>query len=154
MGYSIYWYREKSIDQAIFKNILNDFGKIRQELDKNKILLAGSDGEGQPMINDYGVSFNGSYESKGCCESFIFVQEMIFPYREPTKRNGKYFQCVKTEGLPYGMAVSCFLIIAKHYLKDQITVSSDKPLLGWEKLREWDWRVSGSMMPDIPTHLY
>ena len=41
MGYSIYWYREKSIDQAIFKNILNDFNKIRQELDKNNILLAG-----------------------------------------------------------------------------------------------------------------
>jgi len=28
MGYSIYWYREKSIDQAIFKKILNDFAHI------------------------------------------------------------------------------------------------------------------------------
>lgn len=75
MGYSIYWYREKSIDQAIFKKILTDFGKIRQELDKNNILLAGPDGDGQPMINEYGVSFNGSYEFKGCCEPFTFVQE-------------------------------------------------------------------------------
>lgn len=52
---------------------------------------------------------------------------MIFPYREPTKRNDKYFQFVKTEGLPYGLAVLAFLINAKHHLKDKISVSSDEP---------------------------
>jgi hypothetical protein len=29
MGYTIYWYMEKSIDQVIFKKILKDFKKIK-----------------------------------------------------------------------------------------------------------------------------
>ena len=143
MGYTLYWYREKSIDQGIFYAILKDFKEIRQELDRNGVLLAGPDGDGLPMINNYGVSFNGPCESKGCCEAFTFVQEMIFAYREPRKRNGKYFQYVKTEGLPYGLAVAAFLIIAKHYLNNQIIVSSDKPLSSWDKPRELCQRILG-----------
>jgi hypothetical protein len=125
MGYTIYWHREKLIDKDIFKRSLKDFKKIHLELKQNGIILAGPDGEGQPMINEYGVSFNGSCESSGCCEPFTFVQEMIFPYREPTKENGKYFQFTKTEGLPYGLAVMIFLIIAKHYLNEKIIINSD-----------------------------
>ena len=143
MGYTFYWYRDKLIDQEKFNTILKDFKKIRQELDRNGVLLAGPDGDGLPMINEYGVSFNGKCESKGCCEAFSFVQELIFPYREPRKRNDRYFQYVKTESLPYGLAVAAFLIIAKHYLNSEITVSSDKPLSSWDKPREWCQRILG-----------
>jgi hypothetical protein len=104
-------------------------------------LLAGPDGVGLPIINDYGVSFNGPCESRGCCEPFSFVQELIFAYREPRKKNGKYFQYVKTDGLPYGLAAAAFLIIAKHHLKKHISVSSDTPLSSWDKPRELCQRV-------------
>lgn len=143
MGYTIYWYRDKKIEPAIFNQILADFEKIRAEVDRNGILLAGPDGDGTPMINEYGVSFNGSCSPQGCCEAFTFVQEMVFPYREPRKRNGKYFQYVKTEGLPYGLAVAAFLIIAKHHINNQIIISSDKPISNWEKPREWCQRTLG-----------
>ena len=143
MGYTIYWYREKSIDQAVFNSMLKDFNAIRKELDQNGVLLAGPDGDGLPTINEYGVSFNGSCKSQGCGEGFMFVQEMIFAYREPGKRNGKYFQYVKTEGLPYGLAVAAFLVIAKHHLKCKISVSSDEPFSTWEKAREWCQRLLG-----------
>lgn len=150
MGYTIYWYREKNIEPTIFKRILADFEKIRIELDRNGILLAGPDGEGSPMINEYGVSFNGVCASQGCCEAFSFVQELIFPYREPRKRNGKYFQYVKTEGLPYGLAAAAFLIIAKNHLKDEITVNSDKPFLVWDKAQNWCQRILGYGAEFVP----
>jgi len=143
MGYTIYWYRDKKIETTIFKRMLDDFNKIRSELDRNGILLAGPDGEGLPMINEYGVSFNGVCGSQGCCEAFVFVQELIFTYREPRKRNGKYLQYVKTEGLPYGLAVCGFLVIAKYYLDNQIVISSDKPLSSWDKPRELCQRLLG-----------
>lgn len=143
MGYTIYWYRDKKIEPSVFKQILADFDKIRSELDRNGILLAGPDGEGLPMINEYGLSFNGVCKYQGCCEAFSFVQELIFPYREPRRRNGKYFQYVKTEGLPYGLGVATFLIIAKHHLDDQIDVNSDKPFSVWEKASEWCQSILG-----------
>jgi hypothetical protein len=143
MGYTLYWYRDKLIDQLKFDAILNDFGKILQEFDRNQIVLAGPDGDGPPKINEYGISFNGHCTSQGCCEAFTFLQELIFVYREPRQRNGKNLQYVKTDGLPYGLAAATFLIIAKHILKDQIIVSSDKPLSNWDKPREWCKSVLG-----------
>ena len=141
MGYTLYWYRDKLIDQVKFNTILKDFKKIRQELDRKGVLLAGPDGDGLPIINDFGVSFNGHCETQGCCEAFTFSQELIFVYREPRKRNSKYFQYSKTDGLPYGLAAAVFLIIAKHYLNNQITVSSDKPFSNWNKPRELCQRI-------------
>jgi hypothetical protein len=134
-------------------NILNDFDKIHSELDRNGIILAGPDGEGLPMINEFGVSFNGSGESRGCCESFTFPQELIFAYREPRKKNGKYFHCAKTktEGLPYTSAVRAFLIIVKKHLADQVIVNSDKPYSAWDRPSEWCQRIlgyGGRFLPD------
>jgi hypothetical protein len=136
MGITNYWYREKLIDSSIYKSILADFIKARQELDRHGIFLASPDGRGLPVMNDYGVTFNGSASSQGCCEAFTFTQELIFPFYEPRKKDGKYFQFVKTEGLPYDLAVEVFLIIAKHYLSDRILVSSDMSDSGWSEARE------------------
>jgi len=121
--------------------MLDDFNIILPEIDKNGVVLAGPDGEGTPMINEYGVSFNGKCETQGCCESFSFVQDLIFVYHQPRKRNGKYFQYAKTEGLPYGLAAAVFLIIAKQYLKDQIIVSNDGVPSDWDKPRELCQRI-------------
>lgn len=39
--------------------------------------------------------------------------------------NGFHFDCTKTAYKPYDLAVICALIIAKHYLKDDLVISSD-----------------------------
>jgi hypothetical protein len=143
MGDTIYWYRDKSVDQASWNNILQDFTKLCPEINDNRILLAGQNGYGQPIINDQGVSFNGSCRSQGCCEAFNFMRDLVFIYREPRKRHDKYFQFVKTDGLPYGSAVAAFLIIAKHYLNAQIIVNSDTPSSIWDKPKEWCQSILG-----------
>ncbi|MFA6186457.1 MAG: hypothetical protein WC770_04490 [Phycisphaerae bacterium] len=45
---------------------------------------------------------------------------------------GLYFDCCKTAYKPYDLAVIICLIIAKHYLKEQIIVSSDGTLDNWK----------------------
>ena len=144
MGYTIYWYREKSMDQNIFNYIIHDFSKIQLELNRNEILLAGPAGNGCPVINEKEVSFNGSFNLKGgCCEPFNFERSLNSRKRELEKGNGKYLRYVKTEGLPYSIAVATFLIIAKHYLKNKINITADDPISFWEKPRNWCQHILG-----------
>jgi len=51
-------------------------------------------------------------------------------YNEP-ELVGKYFDCCKTNFKPYDLAVQVFLVIAKHYLKDKIIISSDGEIQHW-----------------------
>ena len=72
-------------------------------------------------------------------ESFFLEQKLtgIAEYKltpEALKKNkGKIFQCTKTAYKPYDLAVNICLIIAKHYLKDQILVHSDGELKDWQE---------------------
>ena len=45
--------------------------------------------------------------------------------------NGKYFNFCKTVFRPYGIVVTTFLRIAKHYLEDKIEVSSEGKDVHW-----------------------
>jgi len=45
---------------------------------------------------------------------------------------GKYFDCCKTAFRPYDWAVTAFLVIAKHHLRDKIIVRSDGELPQWQ----------------------
>ena len=47
--------------------------------------------------------------------------------------NGKYFRACKTEYQPYDLAVTVCLVIAKHYLKDDILVYSNGDNTHWQK---------------------
>jgi len=46
---------------------------------------------------------------------------------------GKYFQCTKTAYKPYDLAVTICLVIAKHHLKDAITIHSDGTMENWHE---------------------
>ena len=76
--------------------------------------------------------FAGAEISTRCCdgdcsyETFDFPQKIkIGEFQKPDKGTGKYFDCCKTAFRPYDVAVTAFLIIAKHYLKDTIQIESD-----------------------------
>lgn len=65
-------------------------------------------------------------------ESFFLVQKMekIPDYSKPDEK-GFIFEFTKTAYKPYDLAVNVALIIAKHYLKDDIKVSSDGEANNW-----------------------
>jgi len=83
--------------------------------------------------------FAGALIDKRCCdgdcsyETFHFPR--VFKIREWDKpdEKGLYFDFCKTAFRPYDLAVNVFLIIAKHYLKDNIKVSSDGKMTHWQE---------------------
>jgi len=50
---------------------------------------------------------------------------------EDKRTIGKYFDCCKAAYRPYDIAVTAFLIIAKHYLKNRLIVHSDGEEKDW-----------------------
>ncbi len=95
-------------------------------------------GIANPFIEDAqkGHWFAGAEIEKrvcdGDCSYEIFLFDRILnlsDYSEP--ENGRYFDCTKTAFRPYDLAVITFLIIAKHYLKEKIKVSSDGEDCHW-----------------------
>lgn len=64
-------------------------------------------------------------------ESFIFDRtEKKHSWTEP-EEDGLQFECCKTAFRPYDIAVTAFLLIAKHHLRDKIRVSTDGDFDGW-----------------------
>ena len=61
MGYSLYWNRPIEIKRAPFIAIVTDFKQVLPYLqDEFKVKLAADSGQGQPCINEYGISLNGA----------------------------------------------------------------------------------------------
>ena len=75
--------------------------------------------------------FAGTLLSKRCCdgncsyETFQFTRKEPSDHSDPPEKDSKYTNCCKTAFRPYDLAVNCFLIIAKHHLKDSLIVKSD-----------------------------
>lgn len=95
-------------------------------------------GVANPFIEDAqkGNWFAGAEIEKRVCdgdcsyETFLFDRMLnLSDYSEP--ENGRYFDCTKTAFRPYDLAVIIFLIIAKHYLKEKIKISSDGEDCHW-----------------------
>ena len=132
MGYTQYWFRQPEIDQEIFKSIVQDFRKIVQILPP-EVILAGGLGKGAPEISDEGVVFNGFGE--GAHETFDFPRTLITQTWKEHEEYGLRFEFCKTAQKPYDIAVTAFLIIAQHYLKDKLKVSSDGSNADWDEAR-------------------
>jgi len=135
MGYTHYWYRESKIDPTIFQSIVADFKQVvamvkRTRIDDEPVMLRGGLGKGAPIIASDNVCFNGDGELAH--ETFEFPQifNPVFP-QSSTSRPELFFEFCKTAQKPYDLAVTCFLIIAKHYLKDKLVVHSDGDILQW-----------------------
>lgn len=64
-------------------------------------------------------------------ETFAFPRTYVPKEWEKPDENGLYFDCCKTRFKPYDVAVTAFLIVAKHHLGSQIIVKSDGGPEGW-----------------------
>ena len=98
----------------------------------------GAGGVGETKDSVEGSWFAGSTISTRCCggdcshETFSLPQKMGKEYlQESSDHPGLYFECCKTAFKPYDIAVTAALIVAKHYLGDQISVSSDGEEAQW-----------------------
>jgi len=89
-----------------------------------------------------GQWFAGRLLRKRCCNGDCSHETFWFPRvreasREPliSAEGGKYFDCCKTAFKPYDWAVTAFLVIAKHYLKEKLVVKSDGTPANWHDAR-------------------
>jgi hypothetical protein len=60
MGYTHYWRREKDVDSETFSKIVGDFQKLLPLFKTLDLQLAGWDGNGEPVITDEEIRFNGN----------------------------------------------------------------------------------------------
>ena len=71
---------------------------------------------------------NCSYES-------LWFERTIKPESWMEPKNGLYFEFTKTAFRPYDLAVTAFLIIAKHHMGDKIKVNTDGEQPQWDDAR-------------------
>jgi len=129
VGYTHYWYRPEEIDPDTFKKIVADFEKLLPYFGPLGVKLGGSNRRKEPEIWRECVRFNGRGED--ICQDFVFERIYDPPkWQEPDPRG--WFCCCKTGRLPYDLAVTAFLVIAKHHLGDQIHVYTDGELNDWQ----------------------
>ena len=137
MGYTQHWRRPIEIPPDQMRAILRDFCRLIPALRDTGVTLAGPPGWGEPHLTGYGVSFNGP-GSRGC-EPFDFPR--VFeppPWRD--SEDGLYSAFCKTAWLPYDLAVTAFLLVAKHHLP-QLEVATDG--------KEEEWTSARQMCEDV-----
>lgn len=94
----------------------------------------------ETMMNVKGSWFAGlQVETRTCdgdCSYETFSLEQKMKYipewkTEEARQNKRIFQSTKTSFRPYDLAVTACLVIAKHYLKNEILIHSDGDLKDW-----------------------
>lgn len=139
MGYTHYYRVRDKYPPRIFKAITDDFKKLLPVIEdkmgvytasgKEVVVLSDAWGEGgRPTITDTEIIFNGLGEESH--ETFV-LQQKLDKDDFHTKEKGFYFNFTKTARKPYDIAVTACLVIAKHYLEDQIIVTSDGDMEEW-----------------------
>jgi len=83
MGYTHYWYREKEIPLEKFRKIKEDFTKFLPLFKALDVQLANGLGEGQPVITDDEITFNGKHN----CGHPI-NEAIVIPWPSRTPKNG------------------------------------------------------------------
>ena len=128
MSYSRYWnFSPEPIPINIWEQIQKDFKIIVFELKVKDINISGPNGTGKPIIDSCETTFNGKTPEEN--ESFTFVRnpnEYLFEFSTVNYEGKTYlFNFCKTAKKGYDLAVACYLLIAKNYLKEKLIISSD-----------------------------
>lgn len=112
----------------------SDFQKLIPALSAAGGGLANGLGEGNPIITNQKLTFNGR-GAEGY-ETFTFPQVLTLAAWEQPNDGGYYFQFCKTAERPYDLAVMAFLIVAKNHMQHAIWVESDGNVDDWAAARE------------------
>lgn len=137
MGYTQYWYRPKVIPKRTYDAIVRDFRKMLPELGREGVRLQYEYDSPRPIeLTETNVHFNGVGDEGH--ETFSFPR-VYHPYEGDTSYSDNknlFFDFTKTARKPYDLAVTSFLLIAKHYLKNDIVIHSDGSDEDWVKARK------------------
>lgn len=121
MGYTQFWTRPVVIRKEQFNMIVAEFRKLLLPLEQEGVFLCeGSEKFGPPILTDDLVKFVGKEMQSETFQFPIVYQDPIF--------HDAYFSddfCATGRGCPTDLAVTCFLIIAKHVLKNRIRIRGD-----------------------------
>jgi hypothetical protein len=121
MGLTHSWRRPTELSAEAFRAAVAD---IRKVLKASNVPLAGFHGVGESVMRDDAVVFNGV--GRAAVEPFEIHCVEFDRLGRPAK-----FSFCKTAGLPYDLAVRATLIVLKHHLGDQISVTSDADDASW-----------------------
>ena len=150
MGYTHYWRMQNSIPSTKWKNIVADFEKLIVDQKYFLTTLLSKEGEDALIIDADQILFNGKKEAGH--EWFILQskispeeiarQERIFGKEEEEVEHPNFFFC-KTARKPYDVCVTACLIIAKHYLGNEIKISSDGETSEWNEAKTYCQEILG-----------
>lgn len=132
MGYTHYWYRPLELPRDTWSAFLRDWTRIYDELVFRGIVLTASTErpDDPPVMNRWMVAFNG----EPACEDFLLACAYELPHR--MKEDGRCFSFCKTQKLPYDLAVTSCLLVAKRHFGDTLSVASDGEDEDWRGARE------------------
>jgi hypothetical protein len=119
-----------------FKKIADDLNKILPEIQKDKdFKIKGGLGKGEPRISENEVWFNGDSDFELDHETFGIDLFETGNYRgvDDIGKDGVFGFC-KTAHKPYDFAVMIALMVIKHHLGSDFSISSDGGLEdGWDE---------------------
>lgn len=132
---------------CITYNAVSFNGRTRCGHPKQKLGVLWPTQEASGIANPFkedaveGSWFAGALINKRSCDGDCSHESFHFPrimkiedwHRE---ENNLYFEFCKTAFKPYDLAVTVFLIIAKHHLKDDLMVTSDGSSKHWRDAKE------------------
>jgi hypothetical protein len=127
MGYTHYWrfHRDKMTTEDIrntFKAVSEEFQDIINKLPQSKKIIRGGLGEGEPIINETEIWFNGDEELGNDHETFSV-----------NWKDTEAFGFCKTARKPYDLFVClCLISFIEHYPSDIFTLSSDGDAEEWQ----------------------
>ena len=140
MGYTHYWYRQKTLPKELFKAFSIDCKKLADEL---KVPIQFEyDCSDPPVFSDDLVRFNG-FEGNG--HETFYLERINENKLERINENKQYFTFCKTARKPYDILVACCLIaFAYHFENCNIKVVSDGDDNNeWNEYREACQKVLG-----------
>ena len=124
MGYENYFTALEKYDN--FKSVADDFRKMIPSLEYRDIWLTGKNGHYGPTITDHAIEFSGG--SGAGLRPFVLHSVGKSMMNHFIMSNEKVFY-IKTQKLPYDLAVQIILIILAHY--NNINVASDGEMSDW-----------------------
>jgi hypothetical protein len=116
-----YVYRPKALDAGRFRLFVADVRSV-MEARPAKLSLCGFAGEGEPLVDDDQIVFNGDARLGAHCEPLV-IQRVDTHSRE---RDGEHFTFCKTNGKPYDAIVVAVLYALIHRFPNVRFVSDSK----------------------------
>lgn len=124
MGYTHSWLRPKELDREKFAAAAADCRRI---CEVSGVELRGIEGGSHPVFANGIVAFDGG------CEWFVIqcVCDDRSPERPCRDKPGMHFGYCKTEHQPYDKCVQACLVVLKHHLNADFSVTSDGDETDW-----------------------